>query len=121
MLSSRPLQHAQVYTDLAGLNELRSAKPGQEAENLREIAGQFESIFIGIALKSMRNANEVFAQDSPFNSQESKMYRDMLDNQLSLTLTQGKGIGLADSIVRQLSPYLPESKTAVAATVDTQV
>lgn len=118
---SNPLQHAQIYTDFAGLGQLRAGTPEQDEKALRELAGQFESIFIGIALKSMRSANEVFAQDSPFNSQESKLYRDMLDNQLSLTLAQGRGVGLADTIFKQLSPYLRTQSASATATVDTRV
>lgn len=102
--------HAQVYTDFSGLEQLRHSAKNSDSGALRELAGQFESIFISIALKSMRAANEAFAKDSYFDSQESRFYRDMLDNQLSLTLSQGKGIGLADSLVNQLSAYLPENQ-----------
>ena len=109
-----PLQQAQIYTDFVGLDKLRGEAKTNNSEALKQIAGQFESIFIGIALKSMRSANEAFAKDNPFNSQESRLYRDMLDNQLSLTLTQGKGIGLATTIVKQLSAYLPENQKSAA-------
>ncbi len=119
MRTINPLQQAQIYTDFSGLDKLRGQAKTNSSEALRQVAGQFESIFVGIALKSMRSANEVFAKDNPFNSQESRLYRDMLDNQLSLTLTQGKGIGLAESIVKQLSAYLPENqKSSTSPTVD---
>lgn len=119
MQTMNPLQQAQIYTDFSGLQKLRGEAKSNSSEALRQVAEQFESIFVGIALKSMRSANEAFGKDSPFNSQESRLYRDMLDNQLSLTLTQGKGIGLADSIVKQLSAYLPENqKSAAPSKVD---
>lgn len=105
-----PIEQAQVYTDFSGLDKLRAGARNDGESALREIAGQFESIFINIALKSMRSANEAFSKDNYFDSQESRFYRDMLDNQLSLTLSQGKGIGLADSIVKQLGSYLPENQ-----------
>lgn len=111
--TANSLQQAQIYTDFAGLDRLRGKAKDNNGEALREVAEQFESIFIGIALKSMRSAGEAFAKDSPFNSQESRLYRDMLDNQLSLTLSQGKGVGLADSIVKQLSRYLPENEDSL--------
>ncbi len=104
------LSQAQVYTDFSGLDQLRNSVKNNDTEALRELAGQFESIFINIALKSMRAANEAFAKDSYFDSQESRFYRDMFDNQMSLTLSQGKGIGLADSLVKQLGAYLPENQ-----------
>ncbi len=109
------LSQAQVYTDLAGLDKLRHSAKNNDTGALRELAGQFESIFISIALKSMRAANEAFAKDSYFDSEESRFYRDMFDNQMSLTLSQGKGIGLADSLVKQLSAYLPENQQLIDA------
>jgi flagellar protein FlgJ len=55
-------------------------------------------------LKSMRAATEVLAKDNPLNSQASKQYQDMYDQQLSVSLSkEGGGIGLADVLVRQLS------------------
>lgn len=105
--SGAMLQQAKAYTDLTAVAELRGASSDDEGQ-LRALAGQFESLFIGMALKSMRNANEYFSQDSPFSSQQAQIYRDMFDNQISLTLAQGRGIGLADHIVRQLKQYLPQ-------------
>lgn len=109
-LASNSFSRAQVYTDLTGLGELNTRGGANSAEALHEVARQFESIFLGIALKSMRSANAAFAQDNYFDSNESKLYQDMLDQQLSLTLTQGKGIGLAQSLFEQLSKYLPENQ-----------
>ena len=90
-----------VYTDLSGLQQLQSEE-NQDAA-LKKIAQQFESLFINMMLKNMRSANAVFEQDSMFNSNEMKFYRDMYDHQLSLTLAHGNGIGIADAMYRQLS------------------
>ena len=52
-------------------------------------------------------------EDSPFNSQQVKFYRDMHDQQLATDLTSGGGLGLADVIVKQLGQtedsYTPAS------------
>ena len=61
-------------------------------------------------LKSMRAANEAFEEDGVFNSQQSKMYRDMYDQQISLSLTQGPGIGMADMLVKQLGGYVERNQ-----------
>lgn len=108
-LAKSSFTRAQVYTDFAGLGELGAKGNADSTEALHEVARQFESIFLSIALKSMRSANEAFAKDGYFDSSESNLYRDMLDQQLSLTLTQGKGMGLAQSLFKQLSQYLPEA------------
>ncbi len=65
-------------------------------------------------LKSMRKAQDALAdEDSPFNSQQVKFYRDMHDQQLATDLTSGGGLGLADVIVKQLGQtedsYTPAS------------
>ena len=90
------------YNDLASLNAISNMGDGQEAEALKQVAHQFESMFVGMMLKSMRDANAAFEEDNPLNSNESKFYRQMFDDQLALSMSQGEGIGLADSIYRQL-------------------
>lgn len=65
-------------------------------------------------LKSMRKAQDAMAdKDSPFNSEQVKFYRGMHDQQLAVDLSSTGSIGLADIIVKQLSPneggYLPAS------------
>ncbi len=89
-----------VFTDLNAVGkEIRSADRNTA---LKKVAQQFESMFINIMLKNMRNANAVFEEDSLFNSNESDFYRDMHDHQLSLTLSKNKGLGIADVLYRQL-------------------
>jgi flagellar protein FlgJ len=53
-------------------------------------------------LKSMRKAQEVLESDSPFNSESTKFYRDMHDQQMSLELSNNGALGLSELIVRQL-------------------
>ena len=92
------------YSDLNRLNQLKVGKDRDGAENVRKVAQEFESLFMNEMLKSMRSATEVMAKDNPFNSQASKQYQDMHDQQLSVTLSkEGGGIGLADVLIRQLS------------------
>lgn len=50
----------------------------------------------------MRSAQEVLESDSPFNSESTKFYRDMHDQQLALELSNNGSLGLSDLIVRQL-------------------
>lgn len=89
-----------VYTDLNGLQKL--AKSADKDEALKKVAQQFESMFINMMMKNMRQANAVFEEDSMFKSEESDFYRDMHDHQLSLTLAHSRGIGIADVLYRQL-------------------
>ena len=92
------------YTDLNRLSQLKVGKDRDGEENVRKVAQEFESLFLNEMLKSMRSANEVLAKDNPLNSQASKQYQEMYDQQLSVSLSkEGGGIGLADVLVRQLN------------------
>lgn len=94
------------YNDLASLNSITKMGQSDEAGALKQVARQFESMFVTMMLKSMRDANAVFEEGNPLNSYESKFYRQMFDDQLALSLTQGRGIGLSESIYRQLKHQL---------------
>lgn len=92
------------YTDLNRLSQLKVGKDRDGEENVRKVAQEFESLFLNEMLKSMRSATEVLAKDNPLNSQASKQYQEMYDQQLSVSLSkEGGGIGLADVLVRQLN------------------
>lgn len=91
-------QHA---TDFHGLNQLRQSalNPDNETATLREVAAQFESLFTTMMLKSMRQAS---LAEGIFDSNHSKTYREMADQQLAMDLSKRGGLGLQDVIIRQL-------------------
>lgn len=93
------------YHDLSGLAQLKadSKNIDGEKEALKKAAQHFESIFIGMMLKSMREANAVFEQGNPMHSNTTKFFRDMYDQQLSTNMSETGSMGLADIIVQQLS------------------
>ncbi|GIZ13829.1 flagellar assembly peptidoglycan hydrolase FlgJ [Pseudomonas sp. NCCP-436] len=96
-----PLDSGAV-TDLNRLNQFKVG--GDTEQNIRKVAQEFESLFMNEMLKAMRSANAVFGEDNFLNSSESKTYQDMHDQQLAVTLSrEGRGIGLADVLVRQMS------------------
>jgi flagellar protein FlgJ len=101
------IQQANVYTDFEGLNALKTQARTDKESALREVARQFESLFLAEMLKSMRKAGDVMAEGNYLNTNESKAYRDMFDNQISLSMSGNQGTGLADALVRQLSPQVP--------------
>lgn len=93
------------YHDLGGLQNLRAqakADP-EDKEALKKAAQHFESIFIGMMLKSMREANAVFEEGNPMHSNTTKFFRDMYDSQLATDMATNGSMGLADVIVQQLS------------------
>jgi len=91
--------NAGVYGDFAGLEKLKSSAAHNDPAALRQVAKQFESLFARMMIKSMRDA---IGKDPIFGSDQAQTYQGMFDDQLSLQLTQGKGLGLADMLTRQL-------------------
>lgn len=96
----------QSVTDFTGLNALkRRAREDQHAA-LEDVAKQFESLFLGMVLKSMRQAS---GGEGAFDNQQSLMFRDMYDQQMAVEMGKAGGIGLAEVITRQLGRALPAS------------
>ena len=111
------LSSADVYTDFGGLTELKGRARDNSEESLREVAQQFEALYIQMMLKSMRDAS---LGDGVFDSEQTETYQAMYDQQIALDMSKGKGIGLAEVLVRQLrGPVSPEDPSATATTTET--
>jgi flagellar protein FlgJ len=89
--------------DFSALASLRNDAKAQDPSALKEAAKQFESLFTQMLLKSMRDANRSLGEDSLFGSSQGDFYQDMFDDQIALHLSKGKGLGLADMLVQQLT------------------
>lgn len=93
-----------AFTDLNRLAQMKGKNRDSE-ENIKKVAQEFESLFLNQMMKSMRSANEVLAdKDSPFQSETTKQYQGMYDQQMAVSLSRdGGGLGLASVLERQLS------------------
>ena len=85
--------------DVQGVNQLKLEARQSSPEALKQAAQQFEAVFMNMLMKSMREATP---QDGMFDSEQTRMYTSMLDQQLTQRMAS-RGIGLADVMVRQLS------------------
>lgn len=94
---------AKDWLDFQGLQSLKSsaAASPHDPATLRAVAQQFESLLINMMMKSVREAK---LGDGLFDTDQTRLYQDLFDQQLSLTLAQGKGLGIADLLVRSLTP-----------------
>jgi peptidoglycan hydrolase FlgJ len=112
------------YADFQGLDRLRASAARQDPAALREAARQFEGLFTAMMLKSMREAS---LGSGMGDSEETKTYQDMYDQQLALQMAHGKGLGLAEMLMQQLTranaahgtaaaPATPASTAPAAAT-----
>ncbi len=94
-----PSSSRSLALDPRALDRLRTNAGAAPEKALREAAKQFEVLFMNMLLKSMRDAAP---QDGPLDSDQTRMYTGMLDQQLAQAMGS-RGIGLADIMVRQLS------------------
>lgn len=97
---------ARFALDVQGVDTLKLQAKQSSPEALKAAARQFEAVFMNMLMKSMR---ETTSQDGMFDSEQTRMYTSMLDQQLAQSMAS-RGIGLADVMVRQLSA----AQTAVA-------
>lgn len=97
---SSPTVGPTYYADFGGLEGLKKNVKADDPQAIRAAAQQFESLFTNMMLKSMREAK---LGQGLGESQESDLYQDMYDQQISLKMSQGKGLGLADMLVQQLT------------------
>ena len=108
---------AGIAADARALDALRAQAKGDPDKALKQAAGQFEALFMQMLLKSMRDA---VPQYSPLENDQSRLYAGMLDQQLAQTLSgkadgKGKGLGLAEMMIRQLSPKKPSTAEKAAS------
>jgi flagellar protein FlgJ len=86
--------------DSQSLNKLRLQAKQSPDQALKAAAQQFETVFLNMMLKSMRDATP---QDGMFDSEQTKMFTGMLDQQLAQGMASSRGVGLAEIMVKQLS------------------
>lgn len=86
--------------DANSLSSLKRLAGDNSPEALHAAAQQFEAVFLGMVLKSMRDATP---QDGLFDSEQTKTFQSMLDQQLAQMLVAKGSTGLAAMIEKQLS------------------
>lgn len=98
----------QLAINPQALDQLRAqaSKSNDTREGVKAAARQFETYFLQMMLRSMR---ETLPQDGLFDSNETKSFTEMFDQQLSQTVAQGKGVGLTDMLLAQIERSLPKN------------
>ncbi len=95
---SAPSVNPSLAVDTRSLDELKLRAKNNPELALKDAARQFEVLFMNMLLKSMREATP---QDGLFDSEQTRFYTSMLDQQLSEKMST-RGLGLADIMARQL-------------------
>ncbi len=104
-----------LASDMRSLDGLRGAASRDPKAAVREVAKQFESLFMHELLKSMRAATPTTGL---MDNEATKLGTEMLDQQFATKLTGLKG-GLSEAIARQLERQMglgPATAPTPAAT-----
>lgn len=90
----------QLAFDANSLNGLKRLSRDNSPAALKSAAQQFETVFMQMVLKSMRDATP---QAGLFDSEQTKTFTGLLDQQLAMNLSTSRGgSGLAAMIEKQL-------------------
>lgn len=112
MISSSDIS-SKFALDAQGVGQLRLQAKTDPVAAARAAAQQFEALFLNMLLKSMREATP---KEGLFDNSNTELYSGMLDSQLAQNMSKGKGIGLAEMMLRQmrLQGVIPAENTKPA-------
>ncbi|MED5580582.1 MAG: rod-binding protein [Pseudomonadota bacterium] len=95
--------------DFDQIAQLKSDAKADESGSVKEVAQQFESIFINMMLQSMRKATE---RSGLMDSEAAQTYESMFDQELALHLSEQGGFGVAEALERQIQMNQSQPKSA---------
>lgn len=104
MLNAPASANASVYNDFSQFTKLKNEAKNDSPAALQKVAKQFEALFLNNILKGMRAGK---LAEGILDGGQTESYNQMYDQQLSVHLAGKPGVGLADLIVKQLSPKAP--------------
>lgn len=92
-----------------GMTGAAAGKSSLEAAGAKKVAKEFETMFVGMMLKSMR---ETVGKEKLTNGGHGEeMYRSMLDQEYAKAVTERGGVGLSAMLERRLAaPLIEETR-----------
>ncbi len=98
---------------------LEKAKSSNDDQALKKVCEDFESIFVNMMFKSMRQASQFEEEDALVEKSFGRgIFEEMRDDELSKKVAEGGGIGIADVMYRQLKKYTDQTEQTASATLD---
>jgi len=106
-MQTQNISDAGLYTDFGGLQKLRTKvssgeNTAESQQATKEVAKQFESLFLQMMLKSMRDATVTGDSEE---ADQTRFYQEMFDKQIALDLANnenGGGLGISDLLERDM-------------------
>ena len=76
-------------------------------QDLKNVAAQFESIFVHQMLKQARQSR---LAEGVFSSEAQDTFNNMLDIEYSQILSKKNNFGIADALIKQFEPHFKSKK-----------
>ena len=92
-----------VLIDNATNKSLSTDLSNKKSGELKDVAEQFEAIFVHQMLKQARQSK---LADGMFNSEAQDTFNNMLDMEYSQVLSKKSNFGIADALIKQFQPHL---------------
>lgn len=104
-----------LSVDVQNLQVLRARARDNDPEALMAAARQFEALMVQTLLKDLRE-NSLAGEDDVFaNTGGLRMYRELLDQQWAQRITEGRGLGFAEMLVKQMTRQAQDGSEAVSS------
>ncbi len=95
-MDSNPIAKIKTNID-ENISSIKTNKINKDAE-LKDVAQEFESLFVYQMLKSARKAK---LAESLFANQGSETYESLLDQEYAKTISKNHSFGIAEALIRQ--------------------
>ena len=99
-MKSDALTHSNFVLDARASQELKNSLKQNPQAGIKQAAQQFEGLLLQMMLKSMRDASP---QDGPLESDQTRFFTSILDQQLAQNLSSRGSLGFAKLIEQQLT------------------
>jgi len=100
-----PGSEQHLYVDSNRLTELKTKN---DKASLEKVAQEIEALFIQMATAEARKAGKSM-ESGLFSSNETSIFQDMFDKQMSLDLSKKSNLGLAKMIVKQMGKRVEDN------------
>lgn len=84
-------------------------------------AQEFESIFVQHLVKTMRQASEVHGSGGILSGKKTRLYRDMLDEEMAKAVAQRRGLGVADFVLKDMLRRKADQKKDSSSPTDVPI
>ena len=104
--NSTPLGKTKLQSSYGGENPIKFDSLASKNDDLKNVANQFEAIFLEMLLKQARESK---LSDGLFDNDSDDNFVQMFDAELAKSSSELVDIGIAEAIIKQMSPQGSQS------------